>query len=116
VQPIVHLELHTGDVSAARDYYLRLCGWSTQPVPTGNGPYQAMDVGNGGVGGGIVQCGTPRALWLPYVEVDRVDSATERARDLGARVLLPPREGPAGWRSVVRSATGAELAFWQPKR
>jgi len=35
---------------------------------------------------------------------------------LGARVLLPPREGPAGWRSVVRSQNGAEVAFWQQKR
>jgi uncharacterized protein len=53
---------------------------------------------------------------LPYVEVDGIDDATERARGLGASVLLEPREGPAGWRSVVRTAVGGELAFWQPKR
>jgi hypothetical protein len=116
VQPIVHLELHTGNLSAARDYLSQLCGWPSESVPTGNGPYQALDLGASGVGGGIVQCGTPRALWLPYVEVDRVDEKTERAHELGARVLLPPREGPAGWRSVVRSPCGAELAFWQSKR
>jgi predicted enzyme related to lactoylglutathione lyase len=44
-----------------------------------------------------------------------VHEATERARRLGATVLLEPREGPAGLRSVVAVPDGAEVAFWQPK-
>ena len=39
-----------------------------------------------------------------------------RCLDKGARVLLEPREGPAGWRSVVATPAAGELAFWQPKR
>jgi predicted enzyme related to lactoylglutathione lyase len=113
--PIVHLELHTGDSAGARAYYDRLLGWPADTVRTGNGDYLALDLG-GGLGGGIVECGTKRALWLPYVEVDCVDRATRRAHDLGAQVLLGPREGPAGWRSVVRSQSGAEIAFWRQKR
>jgi hypothetical protein len=31
-------------------------------------------------------------------------------------VLLEPREGPAGWRSVVSAPQAGEIAFWQPKR
>ena len=115
MQPIVHLELHTGDERGARSYYERLCGWPSERVDAGNGSYLTLSFGNG-LHGGIVECGTKRALWLPYVEVDRIDRATERAQELGARVLLPPREGPAGWRSVVRSHSGAEVAFWQQKR
>src|SRR5262245_2628600 len=38
-----------------------------------------------------------------------------RARESGARVLLEPREGPAGWRSVVAAPHGGEIAFWQSK-
>jgi hypothetical protein len=38
---------------------------------------------------------------VPYVEVSEIAEATARARKLGASVLLEPREGPAGWRSVV---------------
>ena len=67
------------------------------------------------LGGGIVECETRRPLWLPYVEVPDVREATERARALGAAVLLEPREGPAGWRSVVAVPAGGEIAFWQPK-
>jgi hypothetical protein len=112
--PVVHLELHTGDLRCAGDFYARLCGWRPEWVDAGGGSYLALELG-GGLGGGIVECATRRPLWLPYVEVEKIGEATERARGLGASVLLEPREGPAGWRSVVASPSGAELAFWQAK-
>jgi predicted enzyme related to lactoylglutathione lyase len=113
--PVVHLELHTGDLSAARGFYAALLGWRAARIDTAHGSYHALDVG-WGIGGGVVECPAPRSLWLPYVEVDEVAAATERARHLGAQVLLAPREGPAGWRSVVATPAGGEIAFWQPKR
>ena len=112
--PVVHLELHTGDLEGARDYYSGLCGWRPERIDAGGRSYLALEFG-GGFGGGIVECGTRRPLWLPYVEVADVTRVTERARGLGASVLLEPREGPAGWRSVVATPAGAEIAFWQPK-
>jgi predicted enzyme related to lactoylglutathione lyase len=45
-----------------------------------------------------------------------VAEATDRARELGATVVLEPREGPSGWRGVVAAPAAGELAFWQPKR
>ena len=108
---VVHLELHTGDAAGASAFYGDLLRWRTQQVAS----YLALDLASS-VGGGIVQCGTRRPVWLPYVEVERVDEVTERAGELGAAVLLPPREGLAGWRSVVASPDGAEIAFWQPRR
>jgi predicted enzyme related to lactoylglutathione lyase len=113
--PVVHLELHTSELAGARGFYAELCGWRPELVDTGNGPYVALQLGEG-LSGGIVQCPTRRSLWLPYVEVPQIWPATERARRLGASVLLGPREGPAGWRSVVTTHAGAEIAFWQPKR
>jgi uncharacterized protein len=113
--PLVHLELHTGNLARACDLLGRLCGWRTERVEAGPRPYQALDWG-GDLGGGVVECGTPTALWLPYVEVPSVAAATERATGLGARVLLPPRDGPAGRRSVVAVPDGAEIAFWEPYR
>jgi predicted enzyme related to lactoylglutathione lyase len=112
--PVVHLELHTGNLPRACDFYTRLLGWRTERIETEAGTYQALEMGNG-VDGGVVECGAQRALWLPYVEVGSVERATEHARDLGASVWVEPREGPAGWRSVVATPAGAEVAFWQPK-
>jgi predicted enzyme related to lactoylglutathione lyase len=114
-RPIVHLELHTPNQAAASTFYARLLSWRPELIKARSGSYLALEVG-GGLGGGIVECGTRRPVWLAYVEVDRLDEQTERARQLGARVLLEPREGPTGWRSVVSTNAGGEIAFWQPKR
>jgi predicted enzyme related to lactoylglutathione lyase len=113
--PVVHLELHTGDLTNASDFYGRLCGWRPERIEAGEGSYLALELGSG-LGGGIVECRVKRPLWLPYVEVAEIATATERARLLGARVLLEPREGPAGWRSVIAAPDGGEVAFWQRKR
>ena len=112
---LVHLELHTRDAARASAFYAELCGWPTERIEAGNRAYLSLGLG-GVVGGGIVDCHTSRSLWLPYVETSQICAATERARELGASVLLEPREGPAGWRSVVAAPAGAEIAFWQPKR
>jgi predicted enzyme related to lactoylglutathione lyase len=114
-RPVVHLELHTGDRARASAFYTNLLGWRRQLIEAGRGSYLALDLG-GGFGGGIVECGTTRPLWLPYVQVDQLQAATEHARQLGASVLLAPREGPAGWRSVISAPQCGELALWQPKR
>jgi predicted enzyme related to lactoylglutathione lyase len=112
--PVVHLELHTSDLPRARALYAELCGWRSDWIETRAGSYMSLELGDG-FGGGIVECGTQRPLWLPYVEVADVAEATDRAGRLGASVLLGPREGPAGWRSVVVTPIGGEIAFWQPK-
>jgi predicted enzyme related to lactoylglutathione lyase len=113
--PVVHLELHTRDLQQARGLYADLCGWRPEPIDAHCGSYLALELGRG-LAGGIVECDTERPLWLPYVEVAEIAEATDRARLLGASVLLAPREGPAGWRSVVATPAGGEIAFWQPKR
>jgi len=110
--PVVHLELHTADGSGAAGLYADLLGWRPEVVPTGHGTYRAVEMGRR-LGGGIVECTTRRPLWLPYVRVDAVDAVTDRARSLGAEVLLEAREGPAGRRSVVRTPAGGEIGFWQ---
>jgi predicted enzyme related to lactoylglutathione lyase len=113
-RPVVHLELHTRDLVAASGFYSRLLGWRPEWVATCAGSYFAVATG-GGVGAGVVQCCTDRPVWLPYVEVERIDAATDRAQQLGASVALAPREGPAGWRSVLTAPDGGEIALWQPK-
>jgi uncharacterized protein len=113
-KPVVHLELHTQDLGGACEFYARACGWRSERITAAGRTYLALEMGNG-LGGGVVECETHRPLWLPYVEVPEISGATERARELGAAVLLEPREGPAGWRSVVAEPAGGEIAFWQAK-
>jgi predicted enzyme related to lactoylglutathione lyase len=112
--PVVHLELHTGDLSQARALYSELCGWRPEWIETRAGSYLSLELGDG-FGGGIVECGIRRPRWLPYVEVSAIAESTDRAGKLGGSVLLEPREGPTGWRSVVVTPSGGEIGFWQPK-
>jgi predicted enzyme related to lactoylglutathione lyase len=112
---VLSLELHTHDLEAASGFYSELLQWRTERIENRWGTYHALALGDG-LDGGIVECGTRRAGWLPYVEVERIEATTERAQSLGASVLLSPREGPAGWRAVVSTPAGGEIAFWQQKR
>jgi predicted enzyme related to lactoylglutathione lyase len=114
-RPVVHLELHTGDLPAACAFYAGVCGWRPERIDAGSVTYWALGMG-GEFGGGVVECAAEQPLWLPYVEVAQIAEVTERARRLGASVLLEPREGPVGWRSVVAAPAGGEIAFWQPKQ
>jgi predicted enzyme related to lactoylglutathione lyase len=114
--PVVHLELHTANLARACDFYSRVCGWRVERLAAGARSYEAFEWGPGDLAGGVVECGTERSLWLPYVEVAGIERATERAVAAGGEVMFGPREGPAGWRSVVRVPDGAELALWEPKR
>jgi uncharacterized protein len=114
MNPVVHLELHTGDLAGACATYAEMCRWDSEQLQTDSGDYTALGLG-GHVAGGIVQCPVQRAMWLPYVRVSEIRAATARAAAIGAAVLLGPREGPAGWRAVVSTAAGGEIAFWQPK-
>lgn len=110
----MHLELHTREVEDARRFYAELCGWRQEQVHTSAGSYLALELGSR-IGGGIVECPTSHPLWLPYVAVDDIRVSTDRARVLGAQVMLAPREGPGGWRSVVTTPASGELALWQAK-
>jgi predicted enzyme related to lactoylglutathione lyase len=112
--PVVHLELHTGNLPGACAFYTRMFGWRTETIHTEGGSYHALELGDR-LDGGVAECGTRRPLWLPYVEVADVAAVTERAQALGAAVPLAPREGPAGWRSVIASPAGGEIAVWQSK-
>jgi len=115
-RPVVHLELHTGDRARASAFYAKLLCWRQELIEAGSGSYLALALAlGGGFGGGIVECGTVRPLWLPYVQVDQIEGSTQRSRQLGASVPLAPREGPAGWRSVISALQCGELAIWQPK-
>ena len=111
----VHLELHTPNLGRACAFYSTLLAWRPERIEIAGAGYQSLDLGRL-LSGGVVECGTTRALWLPYVEVASVVAATERASRLGASVLLGPREGPQGWRSVITAPACGEIALWQSKR
>ena len=65
------------------------------------GPYLALELGPGLEGGVIEGEGDP-PVWVPYVEVADV-ARRPSAASSGGSPTLEPREGPAGWRSVLEA-------------
>jgi uncharacterized protein len=114
VDPVVHLELSTGNLPRACSFYTRLFGWRAQTIHVGSGSYLGLQLGDR-IEGGVVERESDAALWLPYVQVADVNRSTEVGQTLGAAVQLEPREGPAGWRSVLEVPAGGQVALWQPK-
>jgi predicted enzyme related to lactoylglutathione lyase len=111
-RPVVHLELRAGDHARASAFYAKLLCRRQELIEAGSGSYLAVGLG-GGFGGGIVERGT-RAPAMA-AQVGQIEESTERARQLGASVLVAPREGTARWRSVISAPQCGELAIWQPK-
>jgi hypothetical protein len=112
--PVVHLELRTANLSRACAFYTELFDWRADTVHAAGGAYLALDLARD-IRGGVIEREDEPALWLPYVEVASVEEATARARVLGAAVETEPREGPAGWRSVLSVPAGARIALWESK-
>src|SRR5215467_11652813 len=93
-----------------------LCGAAA--VATGAGPRRLwLLVGSGpGCGPGRRDHrGPDAASAVAAVRRGRADRRCDPVRRLGAAVLLEPREGPSGWRSVVSSPVAGEVALWQAK-
>jgi predicted enzyme related to lactoylglutathione lyase len=112
--PVVHLELCTGNSACACSFYTQLFGWQAETIHAGSANYLVLDLGEG-IQGGIVERELERPFWLPYVVVADVVEATERARLLGASIVLGPRAGPAGWRSILATPAAGQIALGQPK-
>lgn len=116
--PFVHVELNTTDTERAKTFYGKLFDWKLEDVPIGPMTYTMINVG-GGTGGGMMKQPIPGAqsAWLPYVDVDDIKEATQRAKSLGATIMKDVTEvKDMGWLSIFVDPTGAMLGLWQPKK
>ncbi|MFC5523236.1 VOC family protein [Polaromonas jejuensis] len=115
--PFVHVELNTTDPAQAKTFYGKLFDWKMQDMPMPQGTYTLIDVGEG-TGGGLMKQPIPGApsAWLPYVVVNDIAAATQKAQSLGATICKEVTEVPnMGWFSIIMDPTGATLGLWKTK-
>ncbi len=110
----MHLELRTAQPATACRFYRRLFGWRAEMVHLCGASYISLGLG-ALIDGGVVEEPRSTPSWMPYVGVTDIAHATAHAERLGAVVVLEPREGPVGWRSVISAPDGAQIALWQQK-
>ena len=102
--PFVHVELSTTDLDKAKSFYRSLFDWQLNDAD---------------VGGGMMKQMIPNApsAWLPYVQVDDIRAATDKAKSLGANVIRDVMEVmDEGFLSIFIDPTGAVLGLWQAKK
>ena len=114
----VHVELNTQDLDKSKAFYSQLFDWTLEDTPMpGDMTYTLIKPGSG-TGGGMMKHPMPGApsMWLPYVQVDDIHASTEKAKALGANVIVGPHEIPnVGSFTIFIDPTGATLAMWKPK-
>jgi uncharacterized protein len=112
-------ELMTTDTEGAREFYREVAGLTAAPV----GQYQMLMAGEQPVGGligpgaegAIWPSGGPEPHWVAYIAVEDVDTAAQRAGELGGQVLVPPTDVPGFGRvAVLRDPQGAAFGVFAP--
>jgi uncharacterized protein len=108
------VDLSTNDQDAAKAFYAELLGWDYEDNPIGDGMLYTMARLRGRNVAAIFT-GREPPHWNSYVTVEDADASAQRARDLGATVLVEPMDVfDAGRMAVLQDPQGAVLSLWQP--
>lgn len=116
-------DLMSKDKTKTKEFYEKALGWSFQDIPMGEGAaYTMVMVGEKAIGGmnqmddNQMKMGLP-SHWVSYVLVDEVAATVEKAKGLGAKVMMGPMEaGEFGTMAVLQDPTGAVFALWKSKQ
>ena len=109
--PFVWFDLRSKDAAQSRAFHEDLLGWEVTEVPIGNGSLSM--IGSDEPWASLIADGGDHVGWFPYVQVDDLNAATAKAEELGATVLQPATEGPAGTYTPIREPGGAVFALFQ---
>lgn len=113
--PFVHIELSTGDTAKAKEFYGQLLDWKLEDMDMGPMTYTMVNTGDE-IGGGMMAKPSDDAptSWMPYVGVEDLDASAEKAKSLGAQVVVEKQEVPGhGWFVIIVDPTGAAIGLWQ---
>lgn len=114
------LELMTTDVDAAKAFYTDVIGWGTQTMEGMGPPYTMFTAASGPVGGVWPLSEEERAQgvpphWRAYIGTPDVDGVTQKALDVGGRLLMKAMDVPnTGRMSVVTDPHGAAFGPYKP--
>jgi predicted enzyme related to lactoylglutathione lyase len=106
--------LSTPDVARAEQFYNKVLGWKVMKNMDGI-PVFTTDGTRDGMVADFQKAENFPPNWTTYVVVDKIESANERATQLGGRVLVPLVEVPnVGRISMIADPVGAPLGLFQP--
>lgn len=115
-------ELLTHDTGSAGKFYAEVFGWNLNAHGTGElgtgevGTYYVFQRGESWAAGMMQMPAEAQAPshWIPYIAVNDVDASARRAKELGAKVFVEPRDIPdVGRFSVLQDPVGATFALFK---
>jgi predicted enzyme related to lactoylglutathione lyase len=99
-------ELITTDITAAKDFYREVVGWTARDVSSPDLAYTVFISGSASIAGLMdlpaearKMGATPR--WMGFVAVESADATSDRIKRLGGAVYVPPTDSNIGRVSVV---------------
>ncbi|WP_336066123.1 VOC family protein [Nitratireductor rhodophyticola] len=113
-------ELMTRDAEKIKSFYADTVGWTFDDMDMGGGQtYWIAMVGEAPVAGIFTMAGPDfegvPEHWMPYLAVDGVDGALDKAKGKGAEVLREPFDVPGVGRiAILREPGGATIGWMTP--
>lgn len=108
-------ELYTGDTQAASQFYAGVFGWSAVPH---DGEYTVFEIGDKPAAGMMAikkEWGEVPPNWSIYFVVANLDDTIEKAKDMGAKEVIPPMTVEDVGRFVfLQDPQRGYVAFIQP--
>jgi uncharacterized protein len=109
---MVHVEIPAGDTQKSRDFWGGLFGWQFQAYegsPTEYHMTQLSDTQGAAISGTEEDKRGPRV----YFDVDDINAATARVKELGGQAGKALPVPGMGWFSVNKDVEGNEFGLWQ---
>lgn len=107
------------DTAVGEAFYTALFGWKAETSPGDTMPYTMFSkdgkvvAGMGPLSADQQAAGQP-PVWTPYVIVDDIDETHDKAKELGAHILMEPMKIlDAGSMFFALDPVGAAIGFWQ---
>src|SRR5262249_44088570 len=108
-------ELATRDTAAATTFYSKVFGWDSKVGTAAPLPYTEFSLGGQAFGGMYPMPSEMESIppnWMPYFAVDDCDAKVDKAKSLGANIMMPPQDIPnVGRFSIIADPQGAVFAI-----
>ena len=106
---LVHFEIPSKDSAKAKEFYGSLFGWKFQSYGEMDYHMTQTDEQQGGAVSGMQEGEHP----IVYFDVDDIDSALQRVRELGGQADDKMPVPSMGWFAACKDPNGTNFSLWQ---
>jgi predicted enzyme related to lactoylglutathione lyase len=109
---IVHLEIPADDTGKALKFWSGLFGWQFEAFPGSPAEYHMTRLGET-QGAAVTNMEQGKRAMRPYFDVDDVNAAAARVRELGGEADERMPVPGMGWFVTCRDPQGSDFGLWQ---